>query len=143
MTFEKIKSTITIVPFISNYIDKEDTIAYRISQLYSSIDKKRIIGYYDCDLGDSTGILRIFNDEWYYTELVSKFINDKLLKDTRYKKFVIFNGDVSNTSINSIMAELINQDTFEIEKIDIYNYTILSAVKEPLYISYVSSFDTD
>ena len=35
------------------------------------------------------------------------------------------------------------QDVFEIEDIDIYEYTSSGTIEKPLYISYVSSFDSD
>jgi hypothetical protein len=154
MSFEKVTSTITIVPFTTEYLkdcykyetdkdvkelikDKIETnpISYRLNKL-ANYDKKHIIGYYDEEL--------VMLKECYYTDLISKFIKDELLRKSRhYRRFVLFNGDESNSKINSIMADLVRQDIFEIESIDIYRYAIFSAVEKPLYISYVSSFDTD
>jgi hypothetical protein len=154
MSFEKDSSTITVVPFTTEYLkdcykyetDKDvkelikdkvetDPISYRLSKL-ANYDKKHIIGFYDERL--------VMLTDCYYTDLISKFIEDKLLKVSYYyKRFILFNGDETNSKINSIMADLVYQDIFEIESIDIYRYAIFSAFKEPLYISYVSSFDTD
>lgn len=154
MSFDKVTSTITIVPFITDYLgacykyesdnemkmiikDKIEThpILYMMNKLHSCY-KKHILGYYDEEL--------VMLKECYYTELISKFIKDKLLKESRrYNKFILFNSDESNTAITSTMAELVRQDIFEIDHIDIYRYSLFSAVKEPLYISYVSDFDTD
>ena len=152
MSFEKITSTITIVPFITDYLDscykyadedvkeiikdkvETDPVNYRISKL-DQYQKKYILGYFDEEL--------IMFDDNYYTPYSAKFIKDELLKKSHYNMFVIFDNNTENCDINSVMSELVMQDIFEVNSIDIYHYTLFSVIKEPLYISYVNAFETD
>lgn len=153
MSFKKITSTITIVPFITDYLNqcykyedddikkiikdkiKTNPIHYRINKL-DVYQRKDIIGYIN-----GPEIVMFNNND--YTPYINEFIKDVLLKKNHYNKFVIFNNDVSNSDINYIMSNLIMQDVFEIEDIDIYEYTSSGTIENPLYISYVSRFDSD
>lgn len=152
MSFEKITSTITIVPFITDYLDscyeyadedvkeiikdkvETDPVNYRISKL-DQYQKKYILGYFHEEL--------IMFDDNYYTPYISKFINDVLLKKSHYNMFVIFSNSADNSDINYIMSNLLMQDIFEVNSTDIYRYTQSSTLMKSLYICYVDSFETD
>ena len=150
MSFNKITSTITIVPFDTYYLDtlykyetdqdvkriikdkiKTNPIQYMISKLNYSY-KSNIIGYYDSGL--------VMFDDSYNMTLISTFITGTLPKS--YNKFVLFKSNVIKSDICAVMGDLIRQDMFNIESTDMYQYQD-SSHKEPLYISYVSSFETD
>ena len=149
MPFSKIASDVIIVPFITSYLKKKETIERRLAVLFNNpydsdneldnvpLDKAplytSIIGYFN-----GTDLVMFRNKEYY--ETIDNFLADVLLKKSSvYNKFSIYKGKASFSTINSDMAELIKQDIFNIESTEFYTSDNLSK----MYISYVNSFDTD
>ena len=141
MHFEEI----TIVPFITEHLDKcykyadEDIkiiikdeiecnpITYRINTL-DTYNLQYMFGYFDTDY------IIIFEENYHYTTLLQKCINN-LIKKTPYNRFIIFNNKATNDDIKRIMCELIMTDIFETKNIE--HYALYSVLNNPQYIIYI------
>lgn len=149
MSFTKITSDVIIVPFITDFIKKNESIKTRLALLFRDYadpnnpsDNKlnnsgklnapsttSIIGYFN-----GTELV-MFRDKKYYNA-INLFINEMLLKDTPINdNYVIYKGIASHSTINDDISQMIHPDIlFEITNVETYEY-------KSYYISYVNRFD--